>query len=333
MHEIAKVIVADRTRTGGVFARFIDLQGFGGRRSHEAAAMVGGVVVGSLLGGAADAQLAEAAKIPTASVLTVEVSDNDAVGCGLACGGRAQVLVAPIDTMPLTVWEWIASGETVVVAALVAGDHIGSTMGVRIDGSVAGDLGDVASTGEALSAAHEFLARPKDLSKTINTASGPVLLTLFRSPTKVLVIGEAALADALGAQGGLLGWSTVVVSDQQPLDVLVGAAHELGPGDALVVLSHDIAASTAVLAAALRGRCGYVGALGSRHTQTARSDELRSTHLLSDDTISRIHGPVGLDLGSRTPEETALSVAAEIVATLSGRSAQSLRNSSGALNG
>ena len=88
-----------------------------------------------------------------------------------------------------------------------------------------------------------------------------------------------------------------------------------------------------MLAAALTGRCGYAGALGSRHTQGARADHLGTSLGLADDVVAQVHGPVGLDLGSRTPPETALAIFAEIIAHRSGRAATSLRGSAGPING
>ena len=107
---------------------------------------------------------------------------------------------------------------------------------------------------------------------------------------------------------------------------------DLRPSDALVVLSHDPAVDTPALAAALRSGEPYVGALGSRHTQSARRQRLAAIGV-PDAACDRIHGPVGLDLGARTPEEVALAVCAEILAHRSGRDAASLRAGTGPING
>jgi xanthine dehydrogenase accessory factor len=322
---------------GVVVARFVGLHGFGGRRADEALAIAAtGERVGSLLGGAAETAIAEATATVTAgsaTLIDVSVADDRAVGCGLACGGRAEILVQSSVDIPDSAWASMANGEPVVIATLAEGPRRGRSLAVHPDGTLDGDLGDPSITVEAVTAAHAMLTRPKDLTKTVMTDAGPVVVSLMRPATKVLCVGEAALADALAAQSTVLGWSTTVVSDRLDHDALVAAAAALGPGDALVVLSHDLVASCGALDAALRGRCGYLGALGSRHTQQARAATLRDAHGHDDATIARIHGPVGLDLGSRTPAETALAIAAEIVASLAGRSATSLRTSTGPLNG
>ncbi len=313
-------------------ARVVSLRGFGGRRSDEAVLVVDGVITGALLGGAADAQVLTAASKATAVLLDVAIADDAAVGCGLACGGQATVLLQPISQVPLLAWRTLAASEPVVVAALVGADDLGRSIAVTLDGSLDGSLGEPSVTLEAVQACRSLLDRAKDLSATVMTEAGPLLVTLFRPPARILVVGAAILADAIAAQGGLLGWSTSIVGEALGAEAIAARSGALGSGDALVVLSHDLPVSCAAIAAALGGRCGYVGALGSRHTQTARADVLRSAGV-PDAALARIHGPVGLDLGSRTPEETALAIAAEIVATLAGRNAASLQGSTGPING
>ena len=241
-------------------------------------------------------------------------------------------MVQPISQIPLLAWRTLAASEPVVVATLVGGEEIGRSIAVTVDGTLDGSLGDPSVTVEAVHACRSLFDRAKDLSTTVMTEAGPLLVTLLRPPARLLVVGEAALANAIAAQGALLGWSTAIVAEAVGAEAIAAQSAGLGSGDALVVLSHDLPVSCAAIAAALGGRCGYVGALGSRHTQTARTDVLRTSGV-PDEALGRVHGPVGLDLGSRTPEETALAIAAEIVATLSGRTAASLRGHSGPING
>ena len=118
------------------------------------------------------------------------------------------------------------------------------------------------------------------------------------------MVGDGQLAEALAANAALLGWSCV---NAEPLP------DELSAADNVVVLSHDLAVSGRALRTALASDAGYVGALGSRHTQAARADWLR-TEGVPDEAIAAIHGPVGLDIGARTPAEIALAILAEIVA-------------------
>jgi len=138
----------------------------------------------------------------------------------------------------------------------------------------------------------------------------------------LVIVGDGLIADALVASAQLLGWSTEVANDAAAADQ-VG---QLASCDGVVVLSHDRAVDGPVLAAALAGDAGYVGALGARHTQSARAEWL-AAHGVTD--LTRVHGPAGLDLGARTPAEIAVAITAEMLAARSGRAPASLRERSG----
>jgi xanthine dehydrogenase accessory factor len=115
-------------------------------------------------------------------------------------------------------------------------------------------------------------------------------------------------------QAALLGWAGQRVTE---LADARAAVARFTDADVLVLLDHA-PAFDAVLIEGLRGRRGFIGALGSRRTQAARRDRL-TTEGLSDSELARLHGPVGLDLGARTPEETAVSIVAEVIALRGGR--------------
>ena len=103
---------------------------------------------------------------------------------------------------------------------------------------------------------------------------------------------------------------------------------ELGPRDAVCILTHDPKFDVPAAVAAIATDAGYIGAMGSRRTTTDRNRRLRDEGL-TDDEIARIMAPIGLDIGARTPEETAISVCAEIIALSAGRLAPSLRDTEG----
>jgi xanthine dehydrogenase accessory factor len=96
-------------------------------------------------------------------------------------------------------------------------------------------------------------------------------------------------------------------------------------GAAVVTLTHDLKFDVPALAAALRSRAVYVGAMGSRKTHERRLAELRARGV-GDDELARIHTPIGLDLGATTPEEIAIAILAEILAVRAGRDAAPLRD-------
>jgi len=105
----------------------------------------------------------------------------------------------------------------------------------------------------------------------------------------------------------------------------------LGPRDAVCVLTHDTKFDVPAICAAVRTNVGYLGAMGSRRTHEQRLERLREAGLGEDD-IARLHSPIGLDLGGRTPEETAISICAEIIALRTGRLGTPLRRTSGAIH-
>ena len=353
-------------------ARVVGMDGFGGRRAGEVLAVAGprsevgefgeGTPpslaggpnsaatppkspanderrTGSLLSGAADAALADSiANVlggTTATLVDVPVGDAEAVTAGLACGGKARVLVQSAGALPQLLWDAIAARMPAVLATAVAGPSVGASVVVRSDGVLAGSVGDAAVDAVVVAAASVLLDRGRSPQQTIDTDAGPVLLEAVRPVPRALVLGHAELSHAIAEQGSLLGWHTGVIDERDSAQAAAAVADAalLGPVDALIVLSHDIAISAATLHAALTGRCGYVGALGSRHTQSARAQQLRTVHACGDDVMARIHGPIGLDIGARTPEETALAIFAEVIANRGGRTAGSLRSGSGPING
>lgn len=316
-----------------VLARVMSLEGFGGRRTGEAWAYTPGLpAVGQVAMGAGDRAVVEAANRMLADnsigalSISVPVGDEEAVAAGLACGGVASVLVQRASLVPTSVWDAIAARVPVVVATAL---NSGAVMAVMSDGTTAGSLGSSELDLACTTSAQAMLTKGRVQSETVAEMA---FVEIAGPQPHLVVLGEAELAQSMVAQGRLLGWEVSVMAEARTAEA-VAAVDAMGPLDAAVVLSHDIDASCAVLAAALTGRCGYAGALGSRHTQGARADHLGTSLGLADDVVAQVHGPVGLDLGSRTPPETALAIFAEIIAHRSGRAATSLRGSAGPING
>ena len=151
---------------------------------------------------------------------------------------------------------------------------------------------------------------------------------------RLVVVGAVDTADSLCRMTGALGWRTVVIDPRSAFatperipsadEIVVKWPEEgydeieLRPEDHVVVLTHDPKLDDPAISGALRRGVGYVGALGSRRTQEKRRDRLRESGI-SDEQLSRVSGPVGLDLGAHTPEETAISILAEIIAVRAGR--------------
>ena len=307
MLEIAAEALALPDTAPVVLARAVRLQGFGSRRPNQAALFTpAGPVAGGLLGGVADERIATAAaRTPACETVEVTIGDDPAVQAGLACGGSATVVVQDVRLVPSAWWEALLRREP---AALITDLATGTSRVATRDGTI------------------ERLERGR-VGASIEAGE----LTEVWWPTpRLFVLGAADLAGALAKQAELLGWEATLdpPDPRDPAD----PADELGPADALVVLTHDHDAATPALAAALGGRTGFVGALGSRPTQAERRQRLAAAGV-EPAAIERLHGPVGLDLGARSPEEQALAICAEIVAVRSGRVAGSLRDTVGPING
>ena len=121
------------------------------------------------------------------------------------------------------------------------------------------------------------------------------------------------------------------VVNEWPNRYLEKVGEELGPRDAVCVLTHDSKFDVPAIVGSLATRVGYLGAMGSRKTHDRRTDRLREAGV-TDDELARIHAPIGLDIGARTPEETAVSICAEIIADRTGRRATSLRDGRGPIH-
>ena len=169
-----------------------------------------------------------------------------------------------------------------------------------------------------------------DRASLFETASGQVFVHPFNPPLRLAIVGAVHIAQRLTRLALDLGYAVTIIDPRRgfltearfpgvtrvhdwPDDALRN--FELDARSALVTLSHDAKIDEPALDVALRSPCFYVGALGSRRTQQKRRDRLAEAGM-TDEELARIHGPVGLDLGARSPAEIALSIAAELTATL-----------------
>lgn len=291
--------------------RVVETRGFSSRdRGRVAAVTPGAPPAGALLfgGGVLDARILSGLADTERGLVTVDVSMADAGAAGLSCGGSARLLVQPAADLPDVVWPRLRAQEPVCLITEVDGDTVGAT--------TAYTPSDVAGAGDGPA---RLLARGSSETATFDAA---VATALWPVPT-MLVVGEGLIADALVAQAGLLGWSSEVTNDVHTATARVA---QFAASDAVVVLSHDRDVDCPALAAALDGRPGYIGALGSRRTQAARAEWFTGHGITGQD---RIHGPAGLDIGGHSPAEIALSIVAEIVSVRSAAAGSSLRERSG----
>ena len=260
--------------------------------SNEAVAFTpGGGRVGHLAQGAFDGLLADVAsrRLSRGRRVTHEVTSLEAPLCGLAVGTPVEFLVVPADQLPSDIWPTLLGHRPVGIAAEIADGEVTALEVVTPD-TAEGRLAEMLRSGDPA----------VDL--------GPnTVLTVFAPIPRLVIAGGGPFAEALGAQGRLLGWQ--VAAETRP-EMVAGLAASLSPLDAIVVMGHDVETSSRCLLAALEGDAGYIGALGSAAMQEARADWLAYRDVTD---LSRVHGPAGLPLGGRTPAEVAVSIVAEIL--------------------
>jgi xanthine dehydrogenase accessory factor len=267
-------------------------------------------------------------------------SDEDAFAVGLTCGGIIDVMVTPVraDAPARAVFRSALSA----VARVVRGPAglLGAALLVRADGSSDGGLGgpaelDRTAAAEARALLEAGRTGTVELSADGSRCPGGVTLLVESSvpPPRMIVFGAIDFAEALVRAGKFLGHH-VTVCDARPVfatrarfpeadEIVVDWPHRYlrrtrtDARTVLCVLTHDAKFDVPLLTEALRMPAAYVGAMGSRRTHADRERRLREAGL-TDRELARLKSPIGLDLGARTPEETALSIAAEIVAARRG---------------
>ena len=286
-------------------------------------------------------------------------SDEQAFSVGLTCGGQIDVFVEAFDRRRQPwfddVTDAIAEGRPVAVATVIAvpGDdtevRIGSKMVVwpdRHDGGLGTEGLDHAVAADArgwLQAGHNG-SRRYGAHGERRVDDVTVFVESFAPRPRMIVFGAIDFAAAVCRIGRFLGYH-VTVCDARPVfatparfpeadEVVVSWPHRYLRGTAvdhrtvICVLTHDPKFDVPLLEVALRTDAAYVGAMGSRRTHDDRLADLRERGL-SESQLARLRSPIGLDLGGRTPEETAVSVAAEIIALQWGGSGRPLSETAG----
>jgi xanthine dehydrogenase accessory factor len=286
----------------------------------------GGELAGSVYLGAFDAvavPLANAA-LRAPDTRSAHVSEAPAVAAGLACGGGATLLAHPLPTdVAEALGGALAGGRPAALASTADGHSHLVLTGPEL-AVVRGGLGSSEADDAVAAVAGQLLRRGATVTERIVEGGLDVLLDLWVPVPTVLVVGSGVIGDALLAQADLLGWAGHRVTE---LDEARGAVATFTDADVLVLLDHAGAFDT-VLADGLRRGRGFIGALGSRRTQSARRQRLTAAGLTAGE-LGRLHGPVGLDLGARTPAETAVSIVAEVLADRGGRGGAALAATDG----
>jgi xanthine dehydrogenase accessory factor len=328
-----------------------------------------GTAVGSVSGGCVEGAVYELCQQVLESGDSVlqrfGYSDEDAFAVGLSCGGVIDIFVQAVDPAARPelahALAAAAAGDSVAVARIVSGPaELLGTAQVQAQALVVADDGwyeggfdapefDAAVRAETAAFLEAGRTGILEIGKDGSFCDAPLKLIVESSapPPRMLVFGAIDFASALVRVGKFLGYH-VTVCDARPVfatkarfpeadEVVVDWPHRyldtqtLDGRAALCVLTHDAKFDIPLLQRALKLPVGYIGAMGSRRTHLQRLHQLRDVGLTSLE-LARLHSPIGLDLGARTSEETALSIAAEIIAHRRGGTGRPLTRSSGPIH-
>ena len=193
----------------------------------------------------------------------------------------------------------------------------------------------------------EGQATPEDL---VDTPTLSVFIESFSPPPQMWIFGAVDFTAALGRVAKVLGYRVTVCDAREvfatkrrfpmadevvvtwPSPMFENRGHTLGPRDAVCILTHDPKFDVPAIQGALATTVGYIGVMGSRKTHAKRLERLAEVGVTDPADLARLHSPIGLDLGGRTPEETAIAICGEIIASRTNRRAVSLRESDGSIH-
>jgi xanthine dehydrogenase accessory factor len=347
---------------GAGLARAVVIRTFGSAPRPEGANLVvttdgrlAGSVSGGCVEGAAVEEIQRARADGVTRVIRYGISDEQAWDVGLACGGTIDVLVEPILRPDVLEAAGGPGGVAVVIPLPAdapppvfgacergAGEPPAPAFTIAADGTATGSTGSGEADATIELAAREMLARGG--STTVQVAGRQWFVEGYATPPRLVIVGAVQVAMPLARIARELGYGVVVVDGRAAFatrerfpdvdELVVGWPDEaagqidLGPGDAVAVLTHDPKFDEPAIVEALRRGCRYVGAIGSRTTQAARRGRLLAAGVGEAD-LDRLRGPIGLDLGGRAPAETALAIMGEIVAERYGGSGMPMRARTG----
>lgn len=348
-------------------ARVVDVAGSGPREPGAAMAVNdASEVVGSVSGGCVEGAVVEAAlelldgeRAP--GIVSFGYSDDDAFAVGLTCGGTIHLFLEPLEAEgvdPLStgrLGKALREHRPAALVSVVEGPHVGARILVEAGrdpvGSVGGEELDRVVVRDAIgeleagrTSVRHYGARGETGQEVVT-----VFVQSFAPPPHMVIFGAVDFTGALARVAKVLGFR-VTVCDARPVfatekrfpmadEVLVdwpdrylgSVADRLGPRDAICVLTHDVKFDVPAIVTAVRTSVGYIGAMGSRHTHAKRVEKLREAGL-TDEEIRRVRAPIGLDLGARTPEETAVAICAEIIGARTDHGGRPLRDASGPIH-
>ena len=261
--------------------------------------------------------------------------------------------------------ERIRKNKPVVLLTVIDGPNTGATLLVAPDQTQIETLGTLGNAELDRVASRDVIGEleagrtsvrnygpagqvtPEDLQ---DTPVVRVFVESFSPPPQMIIFGAVDFTAALARVAKVLGYYVVVCDAREvfatkrrfpmadevlvtwPTPVLTARGSNLGPRDAICILTHDPKFDVPAIQGALATSVGYIGVMGSRKTHAKRLERLAEVGVTKPQDLDRLMSPIGLDIGSRTPEETAISICAEIIGKRVGRSVPSLANSEGPIH-
>ena len=264
----------------------------------------------------------------------------------------------PADPAPLyeTLAAALRADEPVALATVIAGVGLGARLLVRPGREVLGSLGnsalDEVATRDVLGELElgQTCVRHYGAGGEQRMDDLTLFVESFAPQPRMLIFGAVDFTASLARVAKVLGYKVVVCDARKvfatpkrfpmadeirvewPDDVFDAYGERLRPVDAVCILTHDTKFDVPAVVRSLRTDVGYIGVMGSRRTHTRRVERLREVGV-DEEGLARLMAPIGLDIGGRTPEETAVSIVAEIIAVRAGRAAPSLRDSAAPIHG
>ncbi|HYF24748.1 MAG TPA: XdhC family protein [Baekduia sp.] len=347
MHEVLNDI--DAWTAGGervVVATVVDVKRSAPRPpGAKMAVSSSGAISGAVSGGCVEGSVVVAAEEVLAGgpprLLQFGIADEEAWDVGLPCGGEIDVWVQADPDEGFA--DLARSGGR---GALVTRLDDGRRLLVDADGARSGSLGDAAVEDAAVGFAEELMWAERSELRSAGDVQLFVDAT-FPAP-RLVVFGAVDFAAALCSLARTSGWRPYVVDPRARFatperfpdaEEVVAAWPEkafaqiggIDRATSIAVLTHDPKLDDAALLLALRSDASYIGAMGSRRAQEKRRERLLAQGM-TDDDLARLSAPIGLDLGAITPEETALSIMAEVVAVRRGHPGGRLRDGGGRIH-
>ncbi|HLM61318.1 MAG TPA: XdhC/CoxI family protein [Pyrinomonadaceae bacterium] len=367
LQEILKRVSQFKDNERAILATVVEVVGSGYRRAGARMLIdANGYSIGTISGGCLEADVLERAKhvleTGQATIITYDTTkdENSIFGLGMGCRGVIRVLLEPFgkESFLFRVFEFVYESRfQQFIATIISSDK------AAIGGRIFYDLfyqfdyeatpEDIKEFKELTNDCEEFFLRKKSAEVREYRIGDDAFELFFENinpPLSLLLFGAGFDALPLLRFAKELGWRVIVIDHRAAFanrerlpeadDIIVSRAEDLPAGlfrdenSVAVIMTHNYERDREILHRLLNSECRYIGALGPRSRTENLIQELRGAGGTFDEiNLAKLHAPIGLDIGSETPEEIALAVIAEIKCVLSNRTGRFLRERNGSING